>query len=119
MLNSALPALSRSVTSTVERIDSGGARLDTRYRRSYGIGLSSRRVTLLAVDDDPSSLELIVEALKREPLDILTSEDPEAAVGLVREKRPEIVLVDLMMPKLSGLEVLDKIMEIEQRFLRK
>src|SRR5579862_9131441 len=68
-------------------------------------------VTLVAIDDDPHALELIAEALQQEGLEILTACDPEEGVRLVLRRRPQIVLVDLVMPKLNGIDVLERIMD--------
>src|SRR5262245_29792970 len=69
-------------------------------------------ITLIAVDDDPVSLELISDALEQTNLQILTATDPRSGLALIREKRPEIVLLDLLMPGISGMELLDKILLI-------
>ncbi len=66
-------------------------------------------VSLLIVDDNPGSLELLSTALERPDLTILTSDDPEEALDLVFEKHPDIVLTDLIMPKMSGLDLLERI----------
>src|SRR5512140_3649857 len=68
-------------------------------------------VTLLAIDDDPGSLELMREALPQEGLEILTAQDPCAGLELVIRRKPEIVLLDLIMPRMGGLELLDRILE--------
>ncbi|MCL4851254.1 MAG: sigma-54 dependent transcriptional regulator, partial [Bryobacteraceae bacterium] len=75
--------------------------------------MNRRSITLLAIDDDPESLALVRAALKRDDLEILTTEDPEAGLNMVRRLRPQIVLLDLIMPKLSGLEMLENIMGID------
>src|ERR1019366_5607952 len=67
-------------------------------------------VTLLAIDDDPKSLELIKDALSREDLTILTSTDPADGLELALERRPEIVLLDLVMPGIDGISVLERIL---------
>ena len=71
---------------------------------------SQSPVTLIAIDDDPASLELISDTLEQADLQILTATDPRAGLDLVREKRPEIVLLDLLMPGVSGMELLEKIL---------
>lgn len=71
------------------------------------------RPVLLAIDDDPQSLALIAAALKLYDIEVLTAEDPAAGLELVRQRRPQIVLVDLMMPGMSGMEVLDRIVEAD------
>jgi len=68
---------------------------------------------LVAIDDTPESLELISEALSEDPIQIFTSTDPEDGLEMVFHERPQIVLLDLVMPKLSGMEVLDRIVEFD------
>lgn len=70
-------------------------------------------ITLVAIDDSQQLLDLIKEVLSREDLEVLTVADPEVGLELILRKRPQIVLVDLMMPKLSGMEVLETIVEAD------
>lgn len=70
-------------------------------------------VKLVAVDDTPSSLELVREALEQEGLTILTTTDPEEGLDLVFNERPQIVLLDLVMPKMTGLEMLERIVAFD------
>ncbi len=70
-------------------------------------------IRLVAIDDDPLSLELISEALAQAGVEILTTTDAEAGLNLVLTQRPQIALVDLKMPKVSGLELLDQIIEAD------
>ena len=70
-------------------------------------------VKLLAVDDTPASLELLAESLQQEGLRIFTSTDPEEALELVFRERPQVVLLDLVMPKLSGLQMLERIVDFD------
>src|SRR5579863_1860032 len=71
-------------------------------------------VVLLAIDDQPQSLELVSAALDHlDGLQILTETDPDQALEVVRKRRPHIVLVDLMMPKMSGMDVLERVIECD------
>lgn len=70
-------------------------------------------MTLLAIDDDASSLALIAATLEQEGLEILTCQDPEEAIALVRKRLPEIVICDLVMPKMDGMQVLHQIVSID------
>jgi|HubBroStandDraft_1064217.scaffolds.fasta_scaffold90581_3 DNA-binding NtrC family response regulator len=70
-------------------------------------------IKLLAIDDDPQNLELVSEALSDEGLDILTADDPERGLHLVISERPAIVLSDIVMPKMNGMELLSRILEVE------
>ena len=71
------------------------------------------RIKLLAIDDDPQSLELVSEALSENDLQILTAGDPEKALELVHRERPQIVLSDIVMPKMNGMELLGRILEVD------
>ena len=68
-------------------------------------------VTLVAIDDDRAMLELIRETLDENGLEILTENDPGRGLELVLHKRPQIVLLDLFMPGMNGMEVLERIAE--------
>ncbi len=64
---------------------------------------------LLAIDGDPQTLTLIADALGDERLEILTAEDPEAGFRLFQSLRPKVVLLDLLLPGISGMEMLERI----------
>src|ERR1035438_3121006 len=70
-------------------------------------------ITLLILDDNPGSLELLSTALAQPDVEILTASDPEQGLALIFERHPQIVLTDLVMPRLTGLDVLDRIMEFD------
>ena len=70
-------------------------------------------ITLLAIDDEPHVLELISEALQQEQLAIIIANEPEAGLKLFLERRPQVVITDFMMPKLNGMEVLQKIVAVD------
>ena len=70
-------------------------------------------VSLLIIDDHAGSLELLSSALAQPGLEILTASDPEEGIDLFCHRRPQIVLTDLMMPRLSGMDVLERIMEVD------
>jgi DNA-binding NtrC family response regulator len=70
-------------------------------------------IKLVAIDDTLASLELVSEALQQEGLTIFTTTNPEDGLDLVFQEHPQIVLLDLVMPKLSGLDVLERIVEFD------
>jgi DNA-binding NtrC family response regulator len=70
-------------------------------------------LSMVIIDDNAGSLELLSSALAQPGLEILTASDPEAGLDLVHEHRPQIVLTDLVMPRMSGLEVLERIVEFD------
>ena len=70
-------------------------------------------IKLVAIDDTPASLELLSEALQQEGLTIFTSTDPEDGLDLIFQEHPQIVLLDLVMPKLSGMDVLERVVDFD------
>jgi DNA-binding NtrC family response regulator len=68
---------------------------------------------LLAIDDESQSLELIKDALSAEGLEILTANGAIEGLDLFKRTHPQIVLLDLMMPGVRGLEMLDSILEAD------
>ncbi|HTV83482.1 MAG TPA: sigma-54 dependent transcriptional regulator [Acidobacteriaceae bacterium] len=68
-------------------------------------------LSIVILDDNPGSLELLSTALSREGVAIHTASRPTEALDLIRRIRPQLVLTDLVMPEMSGLEVLSRVME--------
>lgn len=63
--------------------------------------------TILVVDDEQDLLDLIEYNLKKEGFDVLKAEDGEEGIEVAREHKPSLVLLDIMMPKMDGLEVVE------------
>jgi DNA-binding response OmpR family regulator len=61
--------------------------------------------TILVVDDEPTQRDMLAEALEAEGFTIVTAADGRAALLKFRESKPDLVLLDLMLPELSGIEV--------------
>jgi DNA-binding response OmpR family regulator len=60
---------------------------------------------ILIIDDEPALLRGLADNLKRELHDVVTASDGESGYRLLKEKKPDLVILDLMLPKLSGYEV--------------
>lgn len=60
---------------------------------------------ILVVEDDPAILRGLVDNLKYEGYRVLTATDGEAGYRLIREEKPDLIILDLMLPKLSGYEL--------------
>ncbi len=63
---------------------------------------------ILIIEDDPAILRGLSEVLRRESYDVLAATDGETGYRLVREKNPDLLILDLMLPKLSGYEICRK-----------
>lgn len=61
--------------------------------------------TILAVEDEPAILELIAVTLQRAGHDVLKAPDAETAQRMVREALPDLILVDWMLPGMSGVDL--------------
>lgn len=63
------------------------------------------RRRILLVEDDPKTRSMVALYLQREGDDVEIAEDGVRALELVREKEPHLVILDLMLPRMNGLEV--------------
>ncbi len=64
------------------------------------------RPTILIADDDEDILQLVAFRLGRAGYDVMLARDGEEALEAARSRRPAAVLLDVMMPKLTGYEVI-------------
>jgi two-component system cell cycle response regulator DivK len=60
--------------------------------------------TILIVEDEPKNLKLLRDLLQRFGYEILEAPDGEQGVKITMEKIPDLILMDIMMPKMDGLE---------------
>ena len=63
------------------------------------------RKTVLIADDEPDVLNLLALNLRKEGFDVLKAEDGARALEIAKAESPDLVVLDLMMPGMSGLEV--------------
>jgi DNA-binding response OmpR family regulator len=64
---------------------------------------------LLIVDDQPMNVDILQTRLAVHGYDILTAMDGEAALELARTHQPDLMLLDIMMPKMNGIEVCQRL----------
>lgn len=65
--------------------------------------------TILVVEDDVPVLSLIVEKLSREGYDVLEARDGKAGLKLGMKEKPDLILLDILIPKMSGLIMMEKL----------
>lgn len=67
--------------------------------------MSSTPLTVVVVDDEPDLLELVAYNIRQDGHEVVTAADGLGALDAVRTRLPDVVVLDVMMPGLSGLEV--------------
>jgi signal transduction histidine kinase/DNA-binding response OmpR family regulator len=70
-----------------------------------GAGLA----TILVIDDDPDSLELTERILNKRGYSVLTATSGDAGIDKAREKTPDLIVLDVIMPGMDGWQVLEKL----------
>lgn len=70
---------------------------------------------ILLVDDDPNILASLQKVLEKSDYEVITARRAEAALDLIRADRPDVVLMDIRMPGMSGLDAFRVMKETEPR----
>jgi len=77
--------------------------------------LGSARQRILIVDDNDDIRNLIVLTLKSAEYEVFSAPNGDDALSLIKEEEPDLVLLDVMMPNMSGIEVLAQIRSSKQK----
>src|SRR5437016_2968320 len=67
--------------------------------------------SVLVVDDDPQVVQLIASFLARRGYEVRTASDAESAMTSIRARRPALILTDLEMPEMDGIELCRRVRE--------
>lgn len=73
---------------------------------------SNKAIRVLAVDDDPAALELVQAALSSDSVVVIPCETAADGLALARKWKPEVAIVDLVLPGASGLDMLDELLTV-------
>jgi len=95
-----------SAFSVILPIQRGTVRVDQPAEGPSFTRLGSGGRCVLAIDDDPEVLDLMVEKLAGSGYDVVTSTRGDEGLRLARELRPDVITLDIMMPRLDGWQVL-------------
>ena len=71
--------------------------------------------TVLVIDDDRTVCHMIRRSLEELDVEVVTAGDADAGLAAVRDHNPDVVLLDIMLPEISGLEVFQKIQHIDTK----
>lgn len=69
----------------------------------------NRRIKILVIEDEPDTAEMIAEMMRISGYDVVKYDRSTTALARFKQEQPDAVILDVMMPELSGLEVLRKI----------
>src|SRR5947209_10977521 len=73
--------------------------------------MAAKKTTIVTADDDPQLLRLVARNLQLEDYEVLTASDGKQALEQVENHAPDLVLLDVMMPKMDGFTVCQRIRE--------
>ena len=93
-------------------VGAAGARPARPARREQRDEEEEERLRVLAVDDDPNDLRYVRDTLVRSGYDPILTGEPEDVLRLVANEKPELVLLDLMLPGTDGIDLMQQILAV-------
>ncbi len=82
-----------------------------------GASAGGARFRALVVDDEPPLVQVVSGYLARDGFDVVSAADGETAVAQAREHRPDVVVLDLMLPGIDGMEVCRRIRTLSDAYI--
>lgn len=76
--------------------------------------MKKKDILILLVDDEPDILEIVEYNLSAEGYKVVTAENGEQAVKLAKKKKPHLIILDVMMPEMDGIEACEQIRRIPE-----
>jgi len=76
--------------------------------------MKKKDITILLVDDEPDILEIVGYNLSSEGYNVITAENGAQAVKLAKKKKPHLIILDVMMPEMDGIEACEQIRKIPE-----
>jgi CheY-like chemotaxis protein len=74
-------------------------------KQRAGRPLSVQGASILIVDDEPDSLEALQRLLSHDGFEVTSASSGNEAIALVQERRPDLIICDLMMPQMTGFDL--------------
>src|SRR3989338_1937408 len=78
-------------------------------RLSFTSKVKRHPFSILAIDDEPQVLELLADILEREGFGVLKAANGKDGIRLALERDPDLIILDLMMPRVSGFDVVEQL----------
>ena len=76
--------------------------------------MKKKEIKILLVDDEPDILEIVGYNLSQEGYNIITATNGKEAIVLSKKEQPQLIIMDVMMPEMDGMEACEKIREIPE-----
>jgi len=76
--------------------------------------MKKKNITILLVDDEPDILEIVGYNLSADGYNVITAENGLEAVKLAKKKKPQLIILDVMMPEMDGIEACAQIRNIPE-----
>lgn len=76
--------------------------------------MAEEKKKVLIVEDDKFIAEVYVTKLNREGFDVILAGDGEDALAKIKRERPDMVLLDILMPKMDGMEMMEKLSQDDE-----
>ena len=67
--------------------------------------MSNKEIRILLIEDEPSLIFTLRDTLENEGYIVIVCEDGEEAVGLAQKNKPDIIILDIMLPGKNGYEI--------------
>jgi two-component system alkaline phosphatase synthesis response regulator PhoP len=74
--------------------------------------MDNKNITILLVDDEPDILEIVGYNLSSEGYNVITASDGKEAVKLAKKRKPQLIILYVMMPEMDGVEACEQIRKI-------
>ena len=74
--------------------------------------MNNKDITILLVDDEPDILEIVGYNLTAEGYNVVTAENGVEAIKKAKKKKPHLIILDVMMPEMDGIEACEQIRKI-------
>ena len=76
--------------------------------------MKKKDITILLVDDEPDILEIVGYNLSAEGYHVITAENGMEAIKMAKKKKPQLIILDVMMPEMDGIEACQQIRKIPE-----
>lgn len=76
--------------------------------------MDSRKRKILLVDDEPSIIKTIGKRLEIEGYEVIVAMDGEEALAKAKSEKPDLIVLDLMLPKINGFEICEQLKKDRQ-----